>query len=120
MLSAGKCPVSLILPVVVLLVLAYFFMIRPQQRRAAEQRSLQEAAGVGAEVMLTSGIYGTIAARNDDHVLVTIADGVTIRVAPAAIGRVIPAPEPDTEPEIASAHESEPEPGDGAAASEES
>ena len=82
---------------VVLFAAMWFFMIRPQQRRAAEQRAMRSAAAPGAEVMLTAGIYGTVVERTDDHVLVRIADGVEIRVVPAAIGTII---EPGEEPEI--------------------
>jgi len=84
-----------ILIVVVIIGIMWFLMIRPQQRRNAEQRAMRQAVGEGAEVMLTSGIYGTVIERTDDYVLVTVADGVTLKVAPAAIGQVIPQPEPE-------------------------
>jgi preprotein translocase subunit YajC len=81
---------------VVLFGALWFFMIRPQQRRAAEQRAMRSAVDPGSEVMLTSGIYGTVVEKTDDHILVRIAEGVEIRVVPAAIGNVLP-PADDTD-----------------------
>ncbi|MFT4262531.1 MAG: preprotein translocase subunit YajC [Nocardioides sp.] len=85
------------LPFILIIVVFWLLVLRPQQRRQAEARRLQEAAGAGTEVMLTSGVFGTITERTDDHVLLQIADGVVIKVVPAAIGRIVPAEEPEDE-----------------------
>ncbi|UDY22179.1 preprotein translocase subunit YajC [Nocardioides sp. Kera G14] len=79
------------LPFIVILLVFWLLIIRPQRRRQAEARALQEAAGPGAHVVLTSGIFGTIVERTDDFVVVQIADGVHIKVAKAAIGHILPA-----------------------------
>lgn len=80
----------------VLLVIFWLFMIRPQQRRAQEARKLQAELGVGNQVMLTSGIFGRVADVDEDAIHVEVADGVTIRVLRAAIARIIPPDEPET------------------------
>jgi preprotein translocase subunit YajC len=69
----------------------YFLMIRPQQRRNRELQQMQSSLGPGAEVMTGSGIYGTIADIDEDEgtIGLEIAPGVTIRVARAAVARVI-------------------------------
>lgn len=54
---------------------------------------MQSSLDVGDEVMLTSGVFGTLRALADDHVLVEVADGVTLKVLRGAIGSVVPAPE---------------------------
>jgi preprotein translocase subunit YajC len=77
------------LPLVGILLLLWLFLIRPQSRRQKELRSVQSSLSVGDEVMLTSGVYGTVRGLADDHVLVEIAEGVVIKVVRAAIGNKI-------------------------------
>ena len=72
-------------------VLMYFLLIRPQQRRAKEQRALLSAVAEGDEVMTTSGIYGYVNAIEDDTVWLDIAEGVEVRIAKGAVARRIPA-----------------------------
>jgi len=64
----------------------YFLMIRPQRRRAREQKDLQTALQVGNEVVTTSGIFGKITGEFDDNTFwLEIDDDVQVRVARAAI-----------------------------------
>lgn len=98
------------LPLVGIVLLFWLFIIRPQSRRQKEVRSMQSALGVGSDVILTSGIYGTVAAIEDDRVQLTIADGVTITVARAAVGAIQPTEEPavDDDPADHPADDQEP------------
>ena len=77
----------------------YFLMIRPQRRRAKEQRDLQTALKIDDEVITTSGIYGTITGEDGtDRFWLEIDDDVQIRVARAAIqGRVSDSGDTDTD-----------------------
>ena len=50
---------------------------------------MQSSLSVGDEVMLTSGVFATAQAVEDDHVLVEIAPGVTIKVARGAVGQIV-------------------------------
>lgn len=86
-----------ILPLVLIIVVFWFLLIRPQQRRAKELQAMQSALKPGDEVMLTSGIYARITEITDDHVLVEVAAGVTVKVARGAIARVITEPEPESD-----------------------
>jgi preprotein translocase subunit YajC len=79
-----------LLPLVIILVAFWFLLIRPQQRRQAQLRALQSELTAGDEVMLSSGIFGTVVGSADDYVLVEVADGVTLKVVRGAIGRVLP------------------------------
>jgi preprotein translocase subunit YajC len=67
----------------------WLFLIRPTSRRQKELRRMQSSLAVGDEVMLTSGVYGTVRELADDLAHVEIADGVTIRVARGAIGSTV-------------------------------
>jgi preprotein translocase subunit YajC len=66
----------------------YFFMIRPQQRRAKAQREMQKKVDVGDEILTNSGIYGIITAMDDDDLWLEVAEGTEIRFARGAVLRV--------------------------------
>jgi preprotein translocase subunit YajC len=62
------------------------FSARARRRQAQVQLERAEKIGIGTEVMTTSGLYGTVVARNDDDsVLLSIAPGVEVRWALAAL-----------------------------------
>jgi preprotein translocase subunit YajC len=69
----------------------YFLMIRPQRRRMREQAELQRSIGEGDEVVTTSGIYGFVTAIDGDVVWLEIAENTEIRIARAALTRVVSA-----------------------------
>ena len=68
----------------------YFFMIRPQQKKAKEHKALVEALAKGDEVITSSGIAGRIAKVTDDFVTVTIAENVDIQMQKVAVAVVLP------------------------------
>jgi preprotein translocase subunit YajC len=76
-------------PLLLIAALFWLLLIRPAQRRQRQQASTQRAAGVGSEIMLTSGIYGTVTAAEDDTLQLEIAPGTTIKVARGAVARVL-------------------------------
>jgi preprotein translocase subunit YajC len=62
------------------------FSARARRRQAQAQQDRAERIGVGSEVMTTSGLYGTVVARNDDEtVVLAIAPGVEVKWALAAL-----------------------------------
>lgn len=78
-----------------LIVLAFWFLvIRPARRRQQEMSRIQNSVGVGADVMLGSGIFGTVVSVADDTLMLRIAPGTEIKVARQAVVRVV---EPATE-----------------------
>ena len=82
--------------ILVLLVLMWFLLIRPQRRRQLDSQRLLESLEVGKEIVTAGGLYGTITALEDDEARVEIADGVEVRVAKRAIAGVL---SDDEEPE---------------------
>jgi preprotein translocase subunit YajC len=76
-----------ILPLLLLPVLMYFLLIRPQQKKAAEQKALLSAVGPGDEIMTTSGIFGFVTAMEDDVVWLEVAEGLEICIVKGAIAR---------------------------------
>jgi preprotein translocase subunit YajC len=95
-----------LLPFVLIIAVFWLLILRPQQRRQRELRDLQSALAVGSDVMLSSGIFGTVNSTDDDHVLVDIAPGVTIKVARGAIAQVLTTPEHGDDTEVAGSEES--------------
>ena len=77
-----------LLPLVGIALLFWLFIIRPASRRQKELGRMQSSLNVGDEVVLTSGVYGTVRLLEVDHLLLEVADGVTIKVARGAIGSV--------------------------------
>ena len=61
-------------------VIFYFFMIRPQTKRQKEIKKFQDSLENGKTVITQGGIYGRVREVKDNYVLVEIADGVKIRV----------------------------------------
>lgn len=95
-----------LLPFLLIILVFWFLIIRPQQKRQREAQQMQTALGAGSKVMLTSGIFGTVTEVTDDYIAVEVAEGLSIKVIRAAIGRILPeefGQEADAEGETAEA-----------------
>ena len=80
--------------IIVILVLMWFLLIRPQRRRQLESQRLVESLSVGKEVVTAGGLYGTITDLDEEDARVEIADGVEVRVAKRAIAGVLSEDDP--------------------------
>ena len=67
----------------------WLLFVRPQQRRVREQQQLLAKLAVGDEVVLASGIIGTVTAVGEDELVVEVASGVHVRVLRGAVSRTI-------------------------------
>jgi preprotein translocase subunit YajC len=85
----------LLLSLALIVVGFYFLIVRPQRRRAAEQRALIAGLKTGDEVITNGGIHGTVRRLDDEVVDLEIAKGVVIKVARGAVAARPLAPEPD-------------------------
>jgi preprotein translocase subunit YajC len=77
-----------LLPLVAILALFWFMVIRPQQRRQKEVVALQNSIQVGQRVLMSSGVFGTVVSLTDDRARLEIAPGTQIEIARAAIAKV--------------------------------
>lgn len=77
-----------ILLIVVMLAVFYALLILPQRRQAKQKNMMMKQLGVGAKVLLTSGIYGEVTGMMDDRLQVEIAPDVEVEVDSRAIMRV--------------------------------
>ncbi len=78
------------LPIILMFVVLYFLMIRPQQKKAKEHKALLEALGKGDEVVTQSGMVGRITKVSDDFVTVEIAANVEVQMQKPSIVVVLP------------------------------
>jgi preprotein translocase subunit YajC len=80
------------MPIMLILFFAvfYFFIIRPQSKRAKEHRAMLGALAKGDEVVTAGGIVGRVDAIGDAFVTVEVSDGVKIRLQKHAISTVLP------------------------------
>ena len=92
--TGGSSLLSNLVPFLLLAVAFWFLLLRPQRKRAQEAVTLRRSMHVGASVMTTSGLYGTVAHIDEDAVLLEVAPGVTNRYATAAVARIL-SPSPD-------------------------
>lgn len=78
------------LPLVLMFVVLYFLMIRPQMKKAKEHKAMVDAIAAGDEVITNGGIAGKIASVGENFVKVEVANGVEITVQKPAIAAVLP------------------------------
>ena len=78
------------LPILLMFVVLYFVMIRPQMKRQKEHKSMIDAIAKGDEVVMGGGIIGKIAKLGESYIHVEIANGVEIQVQRASVVQVLP------------------------------
>jgi preprotein translocase subunit YajC len=78
------------LPLVLMFVLLYFLMIRPQMKRAKEQKTMVDGLAKGDEVITAGGVLGKITKLNDAYLTVEIAPETEITVQRAAVQTLLP------------------------------
>lgn len=78
------------LPLVLMFVVLYFVMIRPQMKRQKELKSMLDALAKGDEVVTSGGILGKIAQISDSQIGLEIGNGVTVQLQRSAVLQVLP------------------------------
>src|SRR5258706_6872937 len=78
------------LPIILMFVLLYFLMIRPQMKRAKEAKQMIEALQKGDEVITAGGVLGRITKMGDAYVTVEIAPNTQISVQRSAVQTLLP------------------------------
>lgn len=90
--ATGAQPNALLqmLPLLLIFVVFYFLLIRPQAKRAKEHKAMVAALAVGDEVVTSGGILGRVTEMGEQFLAVEIADGVRIKVQRHTISSVLP------------------------------
>lgn len=92
--EGGNALVSF-LPLILIGVVFYFLLIRPQQKRAKQQRELVDSVSVGDLIVTIGGIHGTVELIDEETLRLEVAPGTTITMIRSAIARrIVDADEP--------------------------
>ncbi len=83
-------PLMQFLPLILLVVVFYFLLIRPQMKRNKEHRNMIASLSVGDEVVTGGGVAGRISNLGEHFVSVEIAEGVVAKVQKQSIASVLP------------------------------
>ena len=85
-------------PLILIFLLMYMFLIRPQQKRVKSQQQLVQSVESGDEVRLSSGIHGVVNEVEGDIVWLEVAKDLELKVLRTAIDHRFTAPSPDDDP----------------------
>jgi preprotein translocase subunit YajC len=88
--SSTESSLFSMLPLVLMFVVLYFVMIRPQMKRQKEAKSMMEALAKGDEVVTSGGMLGRISKLGETFVSIEAASGVELQVQRSAIVQVLP------------------------------
>jgi preprotein translocase subunit YajC len=88
--AAGDAGLMSFLPIILMFVLLYFLMIRPQMRRAKEHKTMVDALQKGDEVVAVGGLIGRIVELSDQYATLEIASETKIMVQRPAIQTLLP------------------------------
>ena len=78
------------LPLVLMFVVLYFVMIRPQMKRQKEHRSMIDALAKGDEVVTSGGLLGKVSKMGETHLSLQVAAGVEVQIQRSAVVQVLP------------------------------
>ena len=88
--ASGAAMIQQFLPLIIIFILFWFMLIRPQMKRAKEQKQMLAELAKGDEVITASGQVGKVAKIGDQYVSLEIADGVITHVQKQSIQTLLP------------------------------
>lgn len=88
--GAGGMDIMGLLPIILMFVVLYFLMIRPQAKRAKEHKAMLAALAKGDEVVAGGGVLGKVTKVSENYVSIEIAHDVEIQVQKPSIQLVLP------------------------------
>lgn len=88
--AAGGNPIAQLLPLILIFVIFYFLLIRPQTKRAKEHRKMVSELESGDEVVTNGGIVGKVTNVSEQYLHLEVAEGMTLKVQKHAIAAVLP------------------------------
>ena len=85
--AGGRDVLATVLPILLMVAIFYFLLVRPQQRRVRQQRDLLEGLSVGDEVVTIGGLFGTILEMDDESITLDAGSGTRLRFLKQAVAR---------------------------------
>lgn len=81
----GQSPIMQFLPFILIMVVFYFFMIRPQMKKAKDQKKFREALKKGDRVITIGGIHGRIMDVQDTTFIIEVESGTRLKIEKTAV-----------------------------------
>ena len=88
--GGGESSLFSLLPLVLMFVVLYFIMIRPQMKRQKEHKAMVETLAKGDEVVTGGGILGRVSKLGDTYLSIEVANGVELQVQRSSVVQVLP------------------------------
>jgi len=88
--SGQADPLTSFLPLILIFVVFYFLLIRPQSKKAKEHKQMVEALAKGDEVVTNGGLLGRIARVGDNFIELDVGNEVTVKVQRQAVANLMP------------------------------
>ena len=82
-------PFMSLVPFLLVIVIFYFLLIRPQQKRQKDHRKLVESLTKGDKVVTSGGIHGTVVGVKEDIVVVKVAENVKLEISKGSVAAVV-------------------------------
>lgn len=87
--DGGGNPFLTFLPIILIFVIFYFLLIRPQQKRQREHQNMLERMSKGDRVVTSGGMYGTVVGVKDNIVVLRIAEDVKVEFAKSSVSGIV-------------------------------
>lgn len=94
--APGSSTLMNFLPLILIFAVFYVLIIRPQQKKIADQEKMIKALQRGDRVITSGGLHGKITKLDDDHIILEIADGVHVKVVRSHVGGLAAKTQPAT------------------------
>ncbi len=88
--ASEASPILSFAPLILIFVVFYFMLIRPQTKRAREHKKMVETLSKGDEVVTNGGVLGRISEVGENFVALEVAEGVQIKVQKQSVASVMP------------------------------
>lgn len=83
-------PIMSFLPLILIFVVFYFLLIRPQQKRAKEHKQMVATLAKGDEIVTNGGLLGKITEVGDNFIQVQVSEGIEVKVQRQAVSTLMP------------------------------
>ncbi|MEE8428451.1 MAG: preprotein translocase subunit YajC [Gammaproteobacteria bacterium] len=88
--ATSSNPMVSFLPLILIFVVFYFLLIRPQSKRAKEQKNMVANLAKGDEVVTSGGLLGKITQVGDNFIVLQVADGVEVKIQRQSVATLMP------------------------------
>ena len=88
-LQGAPGPLAHMMPIILMFVIFYFLLIRPQQKRQKEHEQIVKNLSKNDEVITSGGLHGTVVGLKESSILLRIAENVKVEVERSAISQVV-------------------------------